>query len=115
MANDKPNINLSLAALEAEVAKPEPFIVALKGGKRITFPDLYDLPADEAEAFFKDFEGSGQNDFTFLEKWLSKADFEAYKAAKIPLRVHGALIERVMNYYQQTVGKPGEDTASASS
>lgn len=114
MAVDKPNVNLSLAALEAEVAKPEPFVLALKGGKRITFPDLFDLPADEAEEFFKDFQQGAQNDFAFLEKWLTKADFEAYKAAKIPLRVHGALIERVMNYYQQTVGTPGEDTASAS-
>ncbi|MFM9430064.1 hypothetical protein [Arthrobacter sp. MP_2.3] len=111
---DKPNINLTLAALEAEVAKPEPFVLALRGGKRITFPDLYDMPADEAAEYFKDLESSGQNDFTFLEKWLSKADFEAYKAAKIPLRVHAALVERVMDYYQQTVGTPGEGIASAS-
>ncbi|QCB97118.1 hypothetical protein E5206_09395 [Arthrobacter sp. PAMC25564] len=114
MAVDKPNVNLSLASLEAEVAKPEPFVLALKGGKRITFPDLFDLPADEAGEFFKDLEATGQNDFTFLEKWLSEKDFEAYKAEKIPLRVHAALIQRVMAYYEQTVGKPGEDTASKS-
>lgn len=115
MANDKPTIHLSLSALEAEVAKPEAFVLALSGGKRITFPDLYDMPADEAGQFFKDLEASGQNDFDFLEKWLSAKDFEAYKAEKIPLRLHAALIERVMNYYQQTVGKPGEGPASASS
>ena len=114
MANDKPSINLSLASLEAEVAKPEPFVLALKGGKRVTFPDLFDLPADEAESFFKDLQASGQSDFTFLEKWLDPADFEAYKAAKIPLRVHMAVIERVMAYYQQTVGTPGEGNASES-
>ncbi|MFF1382769.1 hypothetical protein ACFVWT_04305 [Arthrobacter sp. NPDC058288] len=114
MAVDKPNINLTLAALEAEVAKPEPFVLALKGGKRITFPDLYDLPAVEAEAFFAKFEGAGRTDFALLEEWLSKADYEAYVAARLPLRVHGALIERVMAYYQQTVGTPGEDTASES-
>lgn len=115
MANDKPSVNLTLASLEAEIAAPEPFILALRGGKRITFPDLYGMPVDEAEEFFKDFNpNSGKNDLNLLEKWLSAADFEAYKAAKIPLRVHGALLERVTNYYQQTVGKPGEDSASKS-
>jgi hypothetical protein len=105
---DKPNVSLSLASLEAEVSTPEPFVVALKGGKRITFPDLFDLPADEAEEFFKDLQGSGQTDFAFLAKWLSAEDFEAYKAAKVPLRVHAALVERVMAYYQGTLGTPGE-------
>jgi hypothetical protein len=114
MANDKPNINLTLAALEAEVVKPEPFVLALSGGKRITFPDLFDLPADEAEEFFEDFRKPGKSDFGFLEKWLSPTDFEAYKAAKIPLRVHMAVVQRVMAYYEQTVGTPGEGGASAS-
>lgn len=113
MASDKPNVNLSLAALEAEVAKPEPFVLALPGSKRVTFPDLYDMPAEGAIEFFKDVEKMGRNDFKFLEKWLPKADFEAYKAAKVSLRVHSALIERVMAYYEQTVGKPGEGNASA--
>jgi len=114
MANDKPNINLSLAALEAEISKPEPFILALSGGKRIKFPDLFDMPADESEEFFRDLSEPGKSDFEFLAKWLSKADFEAYKAAKVPLRTHKALIERVVGYYQQTVGTSGEGPASAS-
>jgi len=112
MAVDKPSINLSLAALEAEVAKPEPFVLALSGGKRVTFPDLFDMPADEATSFFEDL--GDNDDFKFLAKWLSKADFEAYKAAKVPLRVHKVLIQRVMAYYEQTVGTSGEGTASAS-
>jgi len=114
MANDKPSINLSLAALEAEVSRPEPFILALNGGKRITFPDLFDMPADESEEFFSDLNEPGKTDFEFLAKWLSKADFEAYKAAKVPLRVHKVLIQRVMAYYEQTVGTSGEGRASAS-
>ncbi|SDK79092.1 hypothetical protein [Arthrobacter sp. ok362] len=115
MAVDKPNVNLSLAALEAEANKPEPFVLALSGSKRITFPDLFDLPVDEAEEFFRDLDQPGKSDFEFLAKWLSKADFDAYKAARVPLRVHKVLIQRVLAYYQQTVGNPGEDTASASS
>jgi hypothetical protein len=108
MANDKPSINMSLASLEAEIGTPEPYVLALKSGKRITFPDLFDIPIDESEEFLSDLQKSGQNDLGFLEKWLSKADFEAYKAAKVPLRVHAALIQRVLAYYQQTVGTPGE-------
>lgn len=112
MANDKPNINLTLTSLEAEVSKPEPFVLALKGGKRVTFPDIFDMPADEADAFLDDIRSGG--DFRFLEKWLSEADFEAYKAAKIPLRVHMAVVQRVMAYYEGTIGKPGEGNASES-
>ncbi|MBT8162793.1 MULTISPECIES: hypothetical protein [Arthrobacter] len=114
MASDKPIVHLSLSALEAEVSKPEPFVLALSGGKRITFPDLFDMPADEATEFFEDLERTKQTDFSFLEKWLPKKDFEAYKAEKISLRVHAALIQRVLDYYEQTVGKPGEGRASAS-
>ena len=114
MANDKPNVNLSLAALEAEATKPEPFVLALTGSKRITFPDLYDLPVDEATEFFDDLAANGQTDLDFLAKWLSKADFEAYKAAKVPLRTHKVLIQRVLAYYQQTVGDEGNGAASAS-
>lgn len=114
MALDKPNVNLSLAALEAEASKPEPFVLALTGSKRITFPDLYDLPVVEAEEFFRDLAASGQTDLDFLAKWLSKSDFEAYKAAKVPLRVHKVLIQRVLGYYEQTVGDEGNASASAS-
>lgn len=111
---DKPSINLSLAALQAEIGKPEPFVLALSNSKRITFPDIFDLPASEAEEFFEDMRSNGQNDFDFLKKWLSEEDYEAYKAQKVPLRVHSALIERVMDYYQSTLGTKGEGTASAS-
>jgi hypothetical protein len=113
MTIDKPNVMLTLANLEAEVAKPEPFVLALKSGKRITFPDIFDMPAEDAEAFLASMEGA-KNDFSALEKWLSSEDFAKYKEAKLTLRVHKALIERVTAYYEQTVGTPGEDSASAS-
>lgn len=113
MAVDKPNVTLTLATLESEVAKPEPFTIAFKNGKRVTFPDIFDMPAEEAEAFLASMEGA-KNDFSALEKWLSKDDFAKYKEAKLSLRVHKALIERVTAYYEQTVGTPGEDPASAS-
>lgn len=112
MAVDKPSVNLTLAALMAETKKPEPFVFALSGSKRITFPDIFDVPAEESLEFFRDMQASGQNDFDLLRKWLSKADFEAYQAAKLPLRVHANLVSQVMDYYRSTMGDLGEDSAS---
>jgi hypothetical protein len=112
MAADKPTINLSLSALEAEIVKPEPFVLALKDGKRVTFPDIFDRPADEAAEFLSDLRSS--DDFDLMAKWLSEDDFKRYKAAKIPLRSHAAIMQAVMSYYEQTMGTPGEGRASAS-
>lgn len=114
MAVDKPSINLTLADLKSEVQKPEPFVFALSSSKRITFPDIFDVPAEEGLQFFKDMQASGQNDFDLLKKWLSKTDFEAYQAAKLPLRVHSRLVQMVMDYYRSTMGDLGESDASKS-
>lgn len=113
MAVDKPNITQTLAELEAEVGKPEPYVLALKSGKRVTFPDIYDMPAEEGFKFLTDMKDA-ENDFTVLERWLSVEDYAKYMEAKVSLRLHGAIMSRVQNYYEETVGKPGEDNASAS-
>lgn len=112
--SDTPRVTASLAALEAEAKSPEPFILALPDSRRITFPDLYDIPVEESEEFLSQLKEHGQNDWKFLQKWLSKEDFEAYKAAKVKLRVHAALMTQVLDYYQASFGKPGEGRASAS-
>lgn len=110
----KPGINKTLAAFTAEVAIPEPYVLALSGSKRITFPDLFNKPVEEATEFFRDLETTGQNELSYLEKWLSPEDFAAYKAEKIPLRIHAAIMQEIMGYYEASVGTPGEDTASKS-
>lgn len=112
---DTPRVNLTLAQLEQQAASPEPFILALKDSQRITFPDLFDMPAEDGEQFLDELNKFGQNDFKFLEKWLSEEDFQKYKDAKITLRQHAALMNQVLGYYQASVGKPGEGVASASS
>lgn len=114
MASIKPGINRTLASLAAEVVTPEPYVLALSGSKRITFPDLFNKPVEEATEFFRDLETTGQNDIKFLEKWLSPEDFATYTAEKVPLRVHAAVMSEVMGYYESTMGTPGEDTASKS-
>lgn len=107
MANDTPNINLTHAQLEKESAAPEPFVFALPGGKRVTFPDFYNQGIAEYEKFLKVFKAS-EDDLEAMKEWLSKKDYEAYVAANMPVRMHARLVEMVFNYYQKTVGTPGE-------
>lgn len=113
MAVDKPTVHLSLSSLRKEVAKPEPFRVALSGSKTITFPDLYDLESTEAEEVFGDLTRNSGN-WDALEKWLSDADAKALKAERLSVRELGAVVQAAINYYEQTVGSAGNGPASAS-
>lgn len=113
-SKDKPNVNLTLSSLKAETASPEPFVFAIDAATRITFPDLFDIPVEEAEAFFEDMDRYGQNDMKFLKKWLSEKDYETYRAAGLNLRTHAAIMRRVLDYYEGTMGRKGEGSASRS-
>lgn len=103
-----------LSELEMEAASPEPFELALPDSTRIVFPDLYDIPAEEGEKFMEDMEKYGENDYEFLEKWLSPKDYEKYVGLKLKLRVHALLMNRVLTYYRSTLGTSGEGRASKS-
>lgn len=111
MAVDKPKVNLTFAQLEAEAAAPEPYVFVLPNSKRITFPDIFDMEAEEADDFLEQFKDA-KNDFGILEKWLPKADFEEYRKAKLKLRMHGLLVQKVMAYYENTFGSPEKGNAS---
>lgn len=112
--NDKPTVHLSLSSLRKEVAKPDPFRVALTGSKIITFPDLFALESTEAETVFADL-GRNASNWDALAKWLSEADVKALKAEKLNVRELAAVVQAAISYYEETVGKPGEGDASASS
>lgn len=109
------SVHLTEQDLLDESQAPEPFVFALSSSKRIVFPDLFDLPANEADEFLTEMEKYGKNDFKFLEKWLPEKDFKTYKEANLPLRAHARLMTRVLNYYRATLGDEGEDNASAGS
>ena len=113
MAVDKPTVHLSLSALRKEVAKPDPFRVALTGSKTITFPDVYGMESVEAEEIFGALNQSATN-WGALDKWLTKADAAALKAEKLSVRELGAVVQAAIAYYEQTVGTAGNGTASAS-
>jgi hypothetical protein len=111
-AADRPSTpNLTFTALDAEEI-PEPFVYVTKANHRVTFPDIFDMEAEEGQKFLLDVET--KDDKEVLEKWLTKADLDALQKDKLTLRQRMRLMEAVMAYYQASLGTPGEGQASAS-
>src|SRR5699024_5730915 len=54
VANDKPKNVISVADLDDISENPAPIKVPLKGGGFITFPDVFDMPIEDAETFFRE-------------------------------------------------------------
>lgn len=108
---DKPKVHSTFSALDA-IETPDPYVYVTKAGKRVTFPDLYDLEFEEAEAFLTDI-ASGQSNSEVLRKWLSEKDYAALKGDRLTLRQITTLTQMVQSHYEGTVGTVGEGTASA--
>lgn len=115
MANDKPKNIVSVSDLDFE-ANPDPVRVPLKGGKFVTFPDVYDMPIEEAEQFFEDVARGQQTGriTPSLKRWLSPDDYAALVEAFPTLRSLMPVVERVMAAYEKSWGAPGEGDASTS-
>lgn len=112
---DKPKIDLVLADLEKEIQEPEPFTVALPGGKRITFNDPFDFNLDERKRVQELMVGVEQgtvDDLDFLAEIMSEEDLKTYEDSNPKIRVHNTLMQRVMAYFQ---GALGESTGSDNS
>lgn len=112
MANDKPKTNLSFNDLDREIDAPEPFVYTTKASKRVTFPDIFAMDADEAEQLMSELET--MPDGKFLKKWLSEEDLERLAEDKLTLRHRAMLMQRVMAYYEGSLGAQGEGSASGS-
>lgn len=112
MANDKPQTNLSFKDLDNEIDAPEPFVYTTKSSKRVTFPDIFAMDADEAEKMMSEMESLP--DGKFLAKWLSEEDLVRLHEDKLSLRHRMVLMQRVMAYYEGTFGDRGEGGASGS-
>lgn len=110
---DKPKVHFSYNDLESESNDPDPFVYTTKASKRVTFPDIFDLPADEGEKFLSDMETL--SDSEILKKWLSDKDLKALQEDKLSLRRRSVLMYKVLNYYQGVTGDSGEDTGSENS
>lgn len=108
---DKPNVNLSIAALEDEIGAVEPYVIAMRDSKRVTFPDVGAMPAEEAEDLLDDIEEAERNSEA-LKKWLSPEDYETFRDAKLSLRTQTRVLQRVGAYYESTLGDRGKGRAS---
>ena len=116
-SSDKPKIDLILSDLENEIVKPEPFVVVLRDGKRITFKDPFDFKVSEKDEILGIYEAAQRgevDDLDLLKKILSGDDYAKYIAADLPIRTHGALVERVMTHFKGNLGDAGNVNASAS-
>lgn len=106
--NDKPNIDLVLSDLEKEIQAPEPFTLVLRNNVRVTFKDPMDFKMSERHDIIGDY-GAAQrgeiDDYDFLKRIMTEADFEKYKKADLHIRTHNAVLQRVMNHFQGALGE----------
>lgn len=116
MANDKPRNVISVSDLEDIEANPDPVRVPLKGGKFVTFPDVYDMPLEDAEEFFDELaRGQAENNLSRpLKRWLSEKDYAALLAQYGTIRKLQPVVERVMAAYEKSWGTVGEGNDSES-
>lgn len=113
--SDQPaKVTLTFESLRNEAAAPDPFVLQLPGGF-VHFPDLFDREVEEGQKFIKELEEWGNSDLEFLEKWLEPKDFKVLKDAKLKMREQNLLMRKVITYYRDTMGTPGESNASAGS
>ena len=110
--SDTPKTNLSFADLDREIDAPEPYVYTTKSSKRVTFPDIFAMEADEAEELLVD--AQTMPDGKFLRKWLSEEDLAKLAEDKLTLRHRSMLVQNVMAYYEGTLGDRGEGSASGS-
>lgn len=109
--SDTPKVDLVLADLEKEIAKPEPFTVVLSKNKRITFKDPFGFKLSERAEILGMYEAAQRgesDDLDFLAKIMTKTDFDKYVAEDLPARTHEALVARVMTHFQGGLGDAGK-------
>ena len=110
---DKPLGNIKRIPIETEV-NHDPAKYPLKDGTLVLFPDVYDLPVEEAEQFLDE---ASEAQYTgkvtpVLKKWLSEEHYKALVAEYKSLRQLGAVLQSVMAYYEGVWGNQGEGNAS---
>lgn len=108
---DKPTVHSTTSSLDAD-AKVEPYVHATRGGKRITFPDPFEMEFEEAEEFMASLEGVKSSEV--LRRWLSDGEYDLLKDDHLTLRQMMVLTQKVQAHYEAWLGDQGNGGASAS-
>jgi len=113
--HDKPIGNIKRVDVGDEI-NPDPAMYPLKSGKLVVFPDVFDLPIEEAEHFLDQLAIAESNGkiTPVLKKWLSEEDYKALLEEYPTIRKLRPVFNGVMNYYYSIWGNPGEEDASES-
>lgn len=109
---DKPTINSSWADIDKEAKElaPGPFVLALPGNKRISFPDPLSMNWLEVEGFMADILGSPNSES--FKKWLSEADYQKLEDANPSLAQIMVIARKLQAHYGQVQALLGEANAS---
>ncbi|MBB5748534.1 hypothetical protein [Micrococcus sp. TA1] len=111
---DKPTVHLTLAKLKESTKAPEPFILGLDGGKRVTFPDFYNgMDSEASEALLNELNNPQRAGvWPALKLWLSDGDLEKLRAQKFTLHQLMQIIAAANDHYERHYGTPGEGGGS---
>lgn len=109
---DKPTINSTWAEIDKEAKElaPGPFVQALPGNKRITFPDPLEMGWVEVEGFLTDIINRPNSES--FKKWLSEEDYQKLSDAKPSLAQVMVIAKKLQAHYTQIADLLGEANAS---
>lgn len=108
---DKPVVHFSIAQIENEIGVVELLTITMRNSKRVTFPDIGAMPAEEAEDFLDDIQDAERNSEA-LQRWLSEEDYKTFQEEKLSLRTQTHVLRKVGEYYESTLGDKGKGRAS---
>lgn len=114
--NDKPIGNIKRVKISDE-RNQDPAQYPLANGRLVTFPDIFDMPTEEAEDFLDQLDEASRAGkiSPVLKRWLSPEDYEALNAEYPTIRKLKPVFYAVMDYYQGVWGNQGEGDASEGS
>ena len=108
---DSVKIDLTLADLAREVAQPEAFTFVMSKNKRVNFKDPFGFKLSERGEILDIYDRTQRgeaDDIDFLNRIMTPADSAAYIAEDLPLRLHSALVQRIMAHFQPPRGDEGK-------
>lgn len=109
---DKPKVHFSYSQFED--VDIEEFVYVTKSNKRIVFPDIFGMEAQESERILRSVMSNDVLPLEGIRNWLPKDDYEALLKDRLRERDVARLAEAAQAHYEKYWGDSGEGSASAS-